>query len=104
MDRTDCVQSDVRGFGIAGDWKATALEEQVWVETVTEGGRVVYGRQEKRKATCQTTPIGPVHEAKECCTGAKRTETCVAPSCYSRPVSYLVRYRLFHRGGGGGRS
>ena len=28
------------GFGIAGgDWKATALEAEVWVETVTEGGR-----------------------------------------------------------------
>ncbi|CAN0328871.1 unnamed protein product, partial [Ascophyllum nodosum] len=22
---TDCVQSDIRAFGIAGDWKATAL-------------------------------------------------------------------------------
>ena len=35
----DCVQSDVRAFGIAGDWKATALEAGVWVETVTEGVR-----------------------------------------------------------------
>ena len=26
-------------FGIAGDWKATALVAGVWVETVTEGGR-----------------------------------------------------------------
>ena len=34
---TDCIQSD-RTFGIAGD-KATALEAEVWVETVTEGGR-----------------------------------------------------------------
>ena len=33
---TDCVQSDVRAFGIAGDWKATALEVDVWAETVTE--------------------------------------------------------------------
>ena len=23
---TDCVQSDIRVFGIAGDWEATALE------------------------------------------------------------------------------
>ena len=23
----------------SGDWKATALEAEVWVETVTEGGR-----------------------------------------------------------------
>ena len=32
---TDCVQSNIRTFGIAGDWKATALEAEVWVETVT---------------------------------------------------------------------
>ena len=36
---TDCARSDIRAFGIAGDWKATALEAEVWVETVTEGGR-----------------------------------------------------------------
>ena len=35
---TDCVQSDIRAFGIAGDSKATALKAEVWVETVTEGG------------------------------------------------------------------
>ena len=31
---TDCTQSDIRAFGIAGDWKATALKAEVWVETV----------------------------------------------------------------------
>ena len=36
---TDCVQSDIRAIGIAGDWKATALEAEVWVEIDTEGGR-----------------------------------------------------------------
>ena len=36
---TDCVQSDIRAFGIAGDWKATVLKAEVWVETATEGGR-----------------------------------------------------------------
>ena len=36
---TDCVQSDIRAFGVAGNWKATALEAEVWVETATEGGR-----------------------------------------------------------------
>ena len=36
---TDCTQSGIRAFGIAGDWKATALKVEVWVETVTEGGR-----------------------------------------------------------------
>ena len=36
---TDCVQSDFRAFGTAGDWKAMALKAEMWVETVTEGGR-----------------------------------------------------------------
>ena len=36
---TDCVQSDIPAFGISGDLKATALEAEVCVETVTEGGR-----------------------------------------------------------------
>ena len=60
---TDCVQSDIRAFGIAGDWKATALKAEVWVETVMEGGRRFMAawrkeevdsarhRQEKREAT-----------------------------------------------------
>ena len=60
---TDCVESDIRAFSIAGDWKATALEAEVWVETVTEGGRrfmatwrkeevdAARHRQEKRDAT-----------------------------------------------------
>ena len=38
-ERTDCVQSDIRTFSIAGEWKATALVPEVWVETVAEGGR-----------------------------------------------------------------
>ena len=60
---TDCVQSDIRAFDIAGDWKATALKAEVWVETVMEGGRrfmaawrkeevdAARHRQEKREAT-----------------------------------------------------
>ena len=35
----DCVQSDVRAFVIARDWKAPALETDVWIGTVAEGGR-----------------------------------------------------------------
>ena len=35
---TDCVQSDVRAFGITGDWKVTAVKAEVWVHTVTECG------------------------------------------------------------------
>ena len=34
-----CMPSDIRAFGIAGDWKATALEAEVGVEAATEGGR-----------------------------------------------------------------
>ena len=59
----DCVQSDIRAFGISGDWKVTALKAEVWVEMVTEGGRrfmvawrkqavdAARHRQEKREAT-----------------------------------------------------
>ena len=59
----DCVQSEIRAFGIAGDWKSTALKVEVWVETVTESGRrfmaewrkeevdTARHRQEKREAT-----------------------------------------------------
>ena len=60
---TDCIQSDIWAFGKAGGWKATALKAEVWVETVTEGGRrfmaawrkeevdAARHRQEKREAT-----------------------------------------------------
>ena len=48
---TDCVQSDIRAFGIAGDWKATALKAEVWVETVTEGGRGLWPRGGKKRKT-----------------------------------------------------
>ena len=60
---TDCLQSDIRAFGIMGDWRATALKAKVWIDTVTEGGRrfmaawrkeeggAASHRQEKREAT-----------------------------------------------------
>ena len=60
---TDCVQSDIRAFGITGDWEAMALKAEVWAEAVTEGGRrfmatwreveedAARHRQEKREAT-----------------------------------------------------
>ena len=60
---TDCIQSDIRVFGIAGDWEATVLKAEVWVETVTDCGRRFMAawrkeevdafrhRQEKREAT-----------------------------------------------------
>ena len=60
---TDCVQSDIRAFGITGDWKTMALKAEVWVEAVTEGWRrfmaawreeeedAARHRQENREAT-----------------------------------------------------
>ena len=60
---TDCVLSDIRAFGIAGYWKATALKAEVWVETDKDGGRRFMAawrkdevdaaghRQEKREST-----------------------------------------------------
>ena len=62
MDRLR-VKSDIRAFGITGDWKAMALKAEVWTEAVTEGGRRFMAawseeeedaaghRQEKREAT-----------------------------------------------------
>ena len=59
----DGVQSDIRAFGIAGNWKATALKAEVWVKMVTGGRRrfmaamrkeeidAARHRQEKREAT-----------------------------------------------------
>ena len=59
---TNCVQSDIRAFGITGDWRAMALKVEVWVEAVTEGGQrfmaawreeeedAARRRQEKREA------------------------------------------------------
>ena len=35
----DCVEKDVRAFGISGDWEALSLQEDVWYNTVVEGGR-----------------------------------------------------------------
>ena len=43
---TDCVQSDIRTFGIAGDWKAMALN--AWRKEEVDAAR---HRQEKREAT-----------------------------------------------------
>ena len=36
---TDCVQSDIRAFGITGDWETMAVKADVRVEAVTEGGQ-----------------------------------------------------------------
>ena len=85
---TDYVQSDIRAFGIARIWTATASKAEVWVETVAEGGRRLMAawrkeevdaarhHQEKRVTTpesyyrtrkcrtCEATPIGLLTEPK----------------------------------------
>ena len=45
----NCVQSNIWAFGIARDWKATALEAEVWVETVHGGWAEVHGHVEQRR-------------------------------------------------------
>ena len=49
---TDCVQSDIRAFGITGDWETMAVKAEVWVEAVTKGGRrfMAASRQEEEDA------------------------------------------------------
>ena len=60
---TDCIQNDIRVFGITGNWKTMVLKAEVWVKAVTEGGRrfmaawreeeedAARHHQEKREAT-----------------------------------------------------
>ena len=57
------LPSDIRAFGITGDWETMAVKAEVWVEAVTKGGRrfmaawrqeeedAARHRQEKREAT-----------------------------------------------------
>ena len=69
---TDCAQSNIRLFVIEGDWEATALEAEMWAETVTESGRMfmaAWGQEEvdavrlheeKREAT-ETGKVAIAH-------------------------------------------
>ena len=74
--RTDCVQSDIRTFGIAGDWKASALKYEVWVETVTEVHDRVVERRGRRGQTSseerdnETGNVAIVHGSVEFCEAA----------------------------------
>ena len=82
---TECVQSAIRAFGIAGDWKATVLKAEVWVDTAMEGGRwfmvawrkeevdAARHRQEKREAT----RLGKLLSHTDPC---RRVEFCEATS------------------------
>ena len=110
---TVCVQSDIRAFGITGEWKTMALKAEVWVEAVTEGGRrfmaawreeeedAARHRQEKREATrllgkmqsrteawniSKRHPLALPTSRTNPCADARRTETtCVTPTCVETP-------------------
>ena len=45
------MEKDVRAFGISGDWEALSLQENVWYNTVVEGGAEVHGRVEEDRRT-----------------------------------------------------
>ena len=47
----DCVQSDIRAFGIMGDWETMAVKAEVWVEAVTEVGGGSWPRGGKKRKT-----------------------------------------------------
>ena len=48
MDRLR-TERHPRVWHISGEWKVTALEAEIWVDTVTEGERQVHGRVEEIK-------------------------------------------------------
>ena len=57
---------------------------------------------------CEASPIGLVDEPKESCTGARRTETCVAPMHVDASRVFLfysnnININNEQRGGRGGR-
>ena len=76
IEWANSVRSDVRVFGIAEDCKAMALKTELWVETLTEGGRrlmvtcrkeevdAARHHQEKREAN-ETGKIFIVHQSVE---------------------------------------
>ena len=77
---TDCVQSDIRAFGITGVWKTMALKTEVWIEAVTEGGRrfMAAGREEEedaarhRQEKREATRLGKLQSYTEAKNFAKR--------------------------------
>ena len=77
---TDCVQSDIRAFGITGDWKTMALKAEVWVEAVTGGGRrfTAAWREEEENAARhgqekrEATRLGKLQSHTEAQSFAKR--------------------------------
>ena len=64
----DCVQSDIRAFGITEDWKATAIKAEGWVDTVTGGGRrfmAAWRKEEEDAARHRRNETGKVVMAYE---------------------------------------
>ena len=48
---TNCVQSDIRAFGITGYWKTMALKTEIRIEAVTKGVRRSWPRGGKKRKT-----------------------------------------------------
>ena len=101
---SDCVQSDIWEFGLSADSKAAALEAEMWVETIMEGGRRfmaawkkeeltrldIAGRRESQRdceswyrtrkhRTCEAAQMVLVDDQKESCMAARQTENYLAP-------------------------
>ena len=99
---TDCVQSDIRAFGIARDSKAMSLKAEVWVDTVAEGSRrfmAAWRREEvdapqtspEEESRNETGKVVIAHGSVECCIGLADESK---ESLYGRETAA--------RGGGGG--
>ena len=76
-------------------WSITTGER----ETGNETEKVVIAH--KSVEFYEATPIGLVDESKESCTGARWTETCVAPRHVDASRDFLF-FTSFSGGGGGG--
>ena len=93
---TDCVQSNVRSFGIGGDWMATVLEAVVYVETVTEEGRELWPREAKQEMRLECQKKREANETGKAVNVQGKLVTqgqaSVKPPKQNR-VSYLKRRR-----------
>ena len=61
--RTDCVQSDIRAFGITGDWEMMAVKAEVWVEAVTREGKKKNYRGQTSAFPSETSRFAPLNPA-----------------------------------------
>ena len=78
MDRY-CVQSNIRVFGITGDWNAMVLKAEVWVEAVTEGGRSFMAAwREKEEDAARHRPEQRGNETGKVAIAHRSVEFCEA--------------------------